>query len=382
MEPLERELAEALEERAAAEQSGTVLVVVGDTACRKAIVAAVASLGYQHTAVAKLREARESLERHDAEAIIIQPDLPDGDGTELIRAVAGVSQSIPVIALTPVESPALVVTMLLEAGAADVLTLPLNAAQCAERVQRMVETARAVRRRDKQLARLQVLCRRLNDARVEASEQLDMVCRDLVGAYQDAAHRVTDAEMTTEFRTLLAQELDLEELLRTTLEYMLTKTGPTNAAVFLPNARNEFALGAYVNYDCPRDTVAVLLDHLCQAICPQMAREAELVSFDDADDFAAWIGSDAGILEGSQVVAFSCRKGGECLGVVVLFRNKREAFADNLASILDLLRPILAEQIAQVIHVHHRASGGWPKDAIDDEFNHEGDDEGYKGLAA
>ena len=33
---------------------------------------------------------------------------------------------------------------------------------------------------------------------------------------------------------------------------MLTKTGPTNAAVFLPGTGTDFDLGAYVNYDCPR----------------------------------------------------------------------------------------------------------------------------------
>jgi DNA-binding response OmpR family regulator len=381
MEPLERELAEALEERSVPAQVGRVLVVAGDTAW-KAIIAAIDPLGYQHAAVATLAEAQQSLEAEQTDAIIVHADLPGAAATALIRQLVQASRSTRIIAVTSAESPAHVVAMLLEAGAADVLTIPLDPERCARRIQFAVEQARTTRRREKQLARLQILCRQLNDARLEASEQLDMVCRDLVGAYQDSAQRVTNAEMTTEFRTLLEQELDLEELLRTTLEYLLTKTGPTNAAVYLPNARNEFALGAYVNYDCPRESVAVLLDHLCHAICPQMSRENELVSFDDADDFAAWIGSDAGILEGSQVVGFSCRRDGECLGVVVLFRNKREPFADNLASILDLLRPILAQQIAQVIHVHHRASGGWPKDAIDDELRHEGDDEGYTGLAA
>ena len=51
----------------------------------------------------------------------------------------------------------------------------------------------------------------------------------------------------------------------------------------LPDTAGQYALGAYVNYDCPRDSMSLLLDYLCQAICPQMAGESQIVSFDDAD---------------------------------------------------------------------------------------------------
>jgi hypothetical protein len=142
-------------------------------------------------------------------------------------------------------------------------------------------------------------------------------------------------------------------------------------------------LGAYVNYDCPRETIAMLLDHLCHAICPQMSREPEIVSFADAEEFSEWIGADAGFLSESQVIALSCMHKGECLAVIVLFRNKSTPFKETLGGILDTLRTIFAEQLTNVIRVHHRATPSWPKEARDGDLDYN-DDPGYGfgGLAA
>ena len=56
--------------------------------------------------------------------------------------------------------------------------------------------------------------------------------------------------------------------------------------MFLPDPEQHYSLGAYVNYDCPRESIDSVLSHLCQAICPQMADEPELVAFSDAREFA------------------------------------------------------------------------------------------------
>ena len=72
--------------------------------------------------------------------------------------------------------------------------------------------------------------------------------------------------LASELNTIFRQELDLESLLRTVLEYTLRKVGSTNAAIFLPSSTGDFTLGAYVNYDCPRDTAETLLDHLADIL--------------------------------------------------------------------------------------------------------------------
>ncbi|MHC4107014.1 MAG: GAF domain-containing protein, partial [Planctomycetota bacterium] len=176
-------------------------------------------------------------------------------------------------------------------------------------------------------------------------------------------------------------ELDIEDVLRTALEYLLTKTAPTNAAVFLPDADHRYGLAAYVNYDCPRESVTVLLDHLALVVCPHMAQEPEIIAFSDTDEFADWIGPEMGFLAGCEVVAFSCRNNGECLAVVVLFRSRNAPFEEELAPILDILRQLFAEQLAHVLKIHHRAMPQWPADAADDPCERE-DDFGFGPMAA
>ena len=88
-----------------------------------------------------------------------------------------------------------------------------------------------LRRGEKKVQRLKRICRRLNSARQDANRQLDVLCNDLVNAYQELADQMSRVSLASEFSSLIRQELDVESLLRTTLEYLLTKTGATNAAV-------------------------------------------------------------------------------------------------------------------------------------------------------
>jgi hypothetical protein len=53
--------------------------------------------------------------------------------------------------------------------------------------------------------------------------------------------------------------------------------------------------------------------------------------------------------------------------VFVLFRDAKRGFGDELATVIDCLRTVFAEQIATVLRVHHRASGGWPVERSDED---------------
>ncbi|MEM7227968.1 MAG: hypothetical protein AAF432_04050, partial [Planctomycetota bacterium] len=199
-------------------------------------------------------------------------------------------------------------------------------------------------------------------------KQVDTLCNDLVNAYQELSDQMGEVALATEFRTLMRQELDVEELLRTMLEYLLTKTGPTNAAVFLPDAEGQYSLGAYVNYDCPRDSVAVLLDHLSEVICPSLAVETGIVSFNEVDDFSAWAGEDADFLADSNVIAYGCHHEGDCMAVVVLYRDASTPYDADTPTMIDTMRMIFAEQLGRIIRIHHRATPQWPAEASDDTY--------------
>ena len=377
MESLDREIAKAFTEQPLPHGPAQILLVGATARLCRALGRQLGDRGHGCESVRRLDEAKAAVARTRFDLVLLDPALPDGNGLELARELRSTATTKTIV-LTRGGSFEQAVEAL-RCGVVDFVDAQIPVSDLAERIDSAIKVSRSDTQRERRLDQLKVVCKKLVEARQEVSRHLDRLCRDLVSAYQDVSAQMSEVAMATEFRTLLKQELDVEDLLRTALEYLLTKTGPTNAAVFLPDTHKSFELGAYVNYDCPRETITVLLNHLCRAVCPQMAEETEIVSFNDAAAFAEWVGADAGFLSGCQVLAFSCLHEGRCMGVMVLFRRKDEPFEETLADTIDVLRSIFAEQVANVIKVHHRAFGEWPKDPLDEYDASDYDDFGFGG---
>ncbi|MDG2022091.1 MAG: hypothetical protein P8J59_09095, partial [Phycisphaerales bacterium] len=239
--------------------------------------------------------------------------------------------------------------------------------------------------REERMHRLRSLSRRLS---AESSEHADLESAapgpDAEGssvsdspAAPDQDRRLDEVAMCSEFRTLIRQELDVEDLLRTSLEYLLVKTGPTNAAVYLAGGDESFGLGAYVNCDLNRKSVEPMLKRLCDEACPAISEHADVLRFEDANEFIAECDLGSEVSTDIEMVAVPCHFDGECLAVMFLFRNAADAFEDSVAQTLDALREILAEQLATLIRVHNRLENNWPEEAVDEE-----DDLGWDDLAA
>ena len=243
------------------------------------------------------------------------------------------------------------------AGAVDWIDLSHDDTELIERLQHALELGREDRARDERIARLKGICRKLSMTRGEFSKQIDSLNEGL-NEFRD---RVDEASIIGEFRGLLSQELDVEDLLRTAMQYMLTKTGATNAAVFLPGSKpTQFGLGAYVHYDCPRTTAEPLLSRLADEICPRIAASDDILRFADTGEFIESIGLEASVLDECELVAWPAHHGDECMGVFFLFRNRSEPFKDELAGLIDALRPVFAAQMAKLVRVHHRSKFSWP----------------------
>lgn len=158
----------------------------------------------------------------------------------------------------------------------------------------------------------------------------------------------------TEFNGLIRAELDIEQLLRTTLEFVLSRSGPTNAAVFLPTTSGDYSLGAYVNFDCPKDTCDVLLDHLANSVAPRFENIEGVVHMTDNASFDKYIGDEASWLAGSHVMAMPCVSRGETLAIFMLFRDKKTPFTQTMIDQVQTVGDLFAAQLAKVIHIHHR----------------------------
>lgn len=366
--------------RPPASEPARILIVGGDPDTRSTLVKLLRKRRHRCADVSRLADARAALAECPHDLILLNPELPDGDGLDLVRR----HQKTPTKTIVFSETRSFRIALgALRCGAIDFIRTPVDLDEFADRVDSALRQSFAERQREERIQRLHHICRELSDAKADVSEQIESLVDDLATAYRELADQVEDVTMATEFRTLLHQELDLEEVLRTTLEYLLARTGPTNAAVFLPDPDQRYSLGAYVNYDCPRESIDRLLDPLCDAICPQMADEPDLVAFDDADEFAAWVGAEGGLLSGSQVIAFSCRHEGECLAVIVLFRSATTPFDPHLAGTLDILRAIFAEQLSTIVRIHHRAMPDWPDDGPTGDRDYDDEDwYGFGGAAA
>ncbi|MFG0284489.1 MAG: hypothetical protein ACF8R7_08725, partial [Phycisphaerales bacterium JB039] len=214
--------------------------------------------------------------------------------------------------------------------------------------------ARLAQARQRSLEHLQRLCRRLDADRSEITEQLSSLCADLAGAYEEMTDQIDQVSVASEFGALARQELDVESLLRTALEFILAKVGSTNAAIFLPSTTGDWSLGAYVNFDRPRDTIDVLLDGLGATLAPRMAREHEVLLAARADEFSALIGDESIWLGDCGGMVFSCREEHECLAVVCLFRDERTPFDEEMRSTMETIASLFGRQLGRIVHIHHR----------------------------
>ena len=262
----------------------------------------------------------------------LRPDLvlvaSDENGTrwrELAREFEGQFRMVLASADATLEDAADAMRL----GMSDMLLLDCTKRVLAERIAAMA--AEAFRRAEKQAAK---------------PLALSVVCEDSI-----------DTDLVTvraEFGVLARLELDVESLLRTTLEYVLHKIGPTNAAVFLPTAGEDFTLGAYVNYDCPRDCVDMLLDHVGATIAPAIEADPAMRVHRGDDALDELMGEHAAWLTGCEAVTFAAEHEGEMLAAVALFRDDRDPFDSSIVRRLGVIGEVLGEQLARIVRVHHR----------------------------
>lgn len=329
-----------------------VLIVAATRALRDLVAAHLDEATAAAHAVARADEARARLD--DAgpyDVVMIQPGSPAADSLALEIAEQRPGTSVVLLGETTTLEDAVAA---LRCGAVDVLSPRLARGEFIARTTAACAKARRARAREERVERLRRLCRQLQSARVEMSRHIESLCGDLAGAYRDLNDRINDVALATEFGSLIRRELDIESLLRTTLEFVLTKSGPTNAAIFLPAASGDFSLGAYVNYDGPKEAAEMLLDHLASSLAPRFEGEREVRVLAGREQLRAALGDDAEWIGDSTLMAVPCREDADCLAVMVLFRDQGQPFPAELKATISLISDLFARQLARVIHVHHR----------------------------
>lgn len=305
-------------------------------------------------AVSDINQALEDLTHNRYDVVIACADQNEAATLEVLKQIQDRHPNTESILISKTLPTADMLFKAIRSGATDVLCMPLNGDELMSRLK--LAHARAVsRRREKnRIRKLQKTCDKLTAAHQDVSRQVDVLCNDLVHAYHDLATQMHQTVQNNDFLSYVGNELDLEHVLRRTLEYVLEKAGPTNAALFLPAMADEYSLGGYVNLDGSRESTTMILQHLADVVAPKMIDRENALHITDNQTLARWIGADAAYLEDAHVLAVRCQHEEETLAVLVAFRDQSTPYAPEMVQTFEAISTLLAEQLSRVIRIHHR----------------------------
>jgi DNA-binding response OmpR family regulator len=349
----------------------TLLVVDAD-AKMVDLVRQAAEIGAQVRLATSVDAAHAEMLRTPADLVLVNLQIGDQGGVDLIKNFRRRYAKSDIVALSRSHRSEVCVDAF-RAGASDMLLAPFDPNE----IRRMLAGS-AQRRLDEDQRRarhlrLRNVCRRLNKARHEISQQVDLLCNDLVRAYQDMAQQLNTTQNAADFAQTLHGEIDVEGVLRRTMEWILKKLGPLNAAIYLPNGEDQFALGAYLNLDTHAD--APLIDVLGKTLVRQV-RSGSALTLEDDTMIDELFGQEGAALCGRQWLAVACNTPRECLAVLVVFRSKMGkmaatdlGFEGQARGLVEAAAPILGERIENALGFYQRMHPFKERDP-EDELEH------------
>ena len=380
MQSLDNEISRVLRESEPPAGPGSILVYGCSQSDLEAMRGLLQDSPHRCVHTSSDHEAQQLLEADEFELLLYAPSGTKEKDLDFLGVAKKLAPATKIIVMTSKSNWSLVVNAT-RMGAIDVLFHEAEKNDVFDCVEKALIKTRRERQREQSLSRLRSVCRELQAARHEVAEQVEGLCQELAAAYANVDQQVQDAVTASEYRTLLRQDLDVEEALRTTLSYLISKIGPTNGAVFLPEGDGHYGLGAYANLDCPRESADSLLQAYAEVICPKLAKEEDIVLFEDAEELLEGLKIKERALFESQFMAFSCRTRQVCMAVVILFRSRETPFDPELSGTLELIREIFANHLERIVRVHHRGSE-WPEQAKSDEIDFDNEQEGWQGGMA
>ncbi len=258
----------------------------------------------------------------------------------------------------------------LQQGVADLLTKTTSPAELSQQLAKArsrTQTSRLKRREQaKRTKDLRETSQQLACVRSELEQQMGAVAGQLAGSFRDMAGQLRFVALASELDTLLRQELEVEPLLRTTLEFLLRKIGAVNAAIFLPDDQGDYGLGAYVNYDFPRETAQDTLEDLGSMLAPLYEHHQGLHTIKDANDITQRIDPDLGALPGAPIGwladttlgIYTCTSppNNECCAMIAIFRDKRTQFDDSTLRTLSIIGDLFGRQLVRMVKTTNRAT--------------------------
>ncbi|MEM9083847.1 MAG: response regulator [Planctomycetota bacterium] len=339
----------------------SVLCVDSNEAARHEVVRTLHAAGIRCDHAATIAEAHKALPNNEYDVLLV--DMASNQDTAFDFAEQRAHSGEPTrVIMTASQLDPKTTLEAMRRGAIDIIVKPYVVSELLERVRSAASQAIAIRHQARRVTRLKRICKRLTAERDEAQKNALLPIEspnDDAPDFRTLSGQLSTFTMASEFGSAIRSELDIENVLRMLLEHLLRKIGPTNAAVFLPTGQEDYALGAYINYDVERENADMVLDHLAD-IVPARFEHTDELTFLKPNELSEHLGDDASWVAGSQVIVFPVHSQERCMAVVLLFRDEREPFTESMLPELEILRDVFAEQLARVVRVHNRAD---PADA-------------------
>jgi response regulator of citrate/malate metabolism len=302
-------------------------------------------------AAANLHEAQELIRAEDIQLILLDVQLPDGNGMSLLPLLRDSRPTAEAVVITGHASLQSAIDAM-RAGVIDLLPKPFSATQLRERVERALAKQSMVAKTDKRLRRLRRAVRRLNLSRRVVSKKVDLLCNDLVAAYGELSRQLDGVRTQESFRKLVDSARDLEQLLCHAMDWILRHAGYSNVAIWLAADEGENELGAYMKYTIPGEKE--FTESMKHGLLPMIAREGFIHL--GAEDLAAHLtDAECDHLAGQTVIGVNCTYLGETLATFVVFRDARSPFTEEDGVMLKAISPIFATALANTVRkgAHH-----------------------------
>jgi len=296
------------------------------------------------TTAANNEEARRILADQTVDLLIVDLNLPDGSGADLLpllRARRPLASAIVMTGLPSVEGA----VAALRHGAVDFLAKPFTADDFLQRTRAALHRQALMVKSESRIDRLKDAVRRLNESRRLVTRKVDLLCNDLVNAYGELSRQLDQVRTTESFRGAITVADNLEQMLCHAMDWMLRQIGYANVAIWLAGEPG-FQLAAYMKYTIAGNTE--LSEAMRLGLLPRIVREG-IVQL-SADEAAQQLTpAELQHMRNQTVLGAHCTYLGESLAQIILFRDGAKPFTQDDLATLRAIGPAFAVTLATMV---------------------------------
>jgi len=349
------------------EQTQNKILLIGEANEQTtAIRASIEVVGYSVVHAGTMKAAEIALEQGTYGLIVVDCDTNNSIVELIAEFTSLLSPKTPTVGFTTSRSQTLVMDMMRN-GASDVFCLPRDLGVVKDRIELVMSKISVSQLETKKSDEIQRLYDEVHTAHGAAVEEIESLSHTLANSQCEQDQKLRLVAMAAEFRTLVSQELEVECMLRTSLEYLLHRLGPTNAAVYVREGDVGWGIGAYINYDRQGENYSEFLQTLGEQVCTTVSQEKTLRVFTDGTSFTNWIDTEELNFEGNEVVTIGCFDGDKCMAIIVFFRSDSKRFDNESLKIVETISPLFGTQLGSILKIHRRAETTWPPESLDSE---------------